>query len=32
VLDKLPIVDRERELVRDPDRLAHFDRTWSVFR
>ena len=32
VLDKLPIVDRERELVRDPNRLAHFDRTWSVFR
>ena len=32
VLNKLPIMDCEHKVLLYPNRLAHFDRTWSVFR
>jgi hypothetical protein len=32
MLSKLPIVDREHQFVLDPDRLAHFASSRSVFR
>jgi hypothetical protein len=31
VLDELPIMDREYQVILDPGRLAHLANAWSVF-